>query len=287
MNRPIAEYTIEYHSNNVYTEPVIEGTFEFNVSPCHDHTQILVDTATRSSLSENIFNYKNLFGFEISRVKANDNFKEFKFSYKAIVQKQKTKLPFASVVSLKEELDELQSKNFYIDHHLFLIKSPLATIGIENQKMILSYKQDCSLFDYLTKLNTYVNKSLSYQKSVTTVNTKANEALTIKKGVCQDYAHIFIAMARANKIPARYVSGYLNQGKKFLGASFMHAWVEAYIPQLGWVGFDPTNNLLVDENFIKVSHGADFIDCTPVKGVIRRSSNGETKSSYQVKVVEQ
>ena len=115
---------------------------------------------------------------------------------------------------------------------------------------------------------------------------EANEALGLKKGVCQDYAHIFIAMARANKIPARYVSGYLNQGKKFLGASFMHAWVEAYVPQLGWVGFDPTNNLLVDENFIKVSHGADYIDCTPVKGVIRRSS-GETKSSYQVRVVEQ
>lgn len=286
MNRPVSEYSIEYDSNNVYTEPVKEGIFEFNISPCHDHSQILVDTAVRSSSSESIFNYKNLFDFEISRIKAKNNFKEFNFSYKAIVQKTKIELPFASPLSLKEELAELKSNDFYIDHHLFLIKSSLATISAENQHAILRYKEDCSLFDYLTSLNTTIHKLLTYQKNVTTVKTNANDALTLKKGVCQDYAHLFIAMARANKIPARYVSGYLNQGKKFLGASFMHAWVEAYVPQLGWVGFDPTNNLLVDENFIKVSHGADYNDCTPIKGVIRRSS-GETKTSYQVKVVAQ
>jgi len=282
----MAEYTIEYISTNVYTEPVMEGIFEFNVSPCHDLTQILVDTAIRNSLSESIFNYKNLFGFEISRVKANNNFKEFKFSYKAIVQKKKTKLPFASTLSLKDELKELYSLDFYIDHHLFIRKSPLADLGAEMQKTGIIYKKDCSLFEFLTELNQHVHKLLAYQKNATTVNTKAGDALKLKKGVCQDYAHIFIALARQNKIPARYVSGYLNQGKKFLGASFMHAWVEAYIPDLGWVGFDPTNNLLVDENFIKVSHGADYSDCTPIKGVLR-SNGGENKSSYQVKVAAQ
>ncbi len=286
MNKQMEEYTIEYQSTNLYTERVVEGIFEFNISPCHDYTQILVDTAVRSSVPESVFNYKNLFGFEISRVKAINNFKEFKFNYKAVVQKTKTKLPFASMLSLKEELDEIHSKDFFIDFHLFLIKSPLTFIGGEQQKMIMPFKQDCSLFDFLTKLNGYVHKSLSYHKNATTVTTKAGDALKLKKGVCQDYAHIFIAMARANKIPARYVSGYLNQGKKFLGASFMHAWVEAFIPQLGWIGFDPTNNLLVDQNFIKVSHGADYMDCAPIKGVLR-SSSGEAKSSYQVKVVAQ
>ena len=282
----MSEYIIEYNSSNVYSETIMEGVFEFNVSPCHDFTQILVDTAVRSSLSESIFNYKNLFGFEISRVKANNNFKEFKFSYKAIVQKKKTKLPFASPLTIKEEIDAMMSNDFYIDHHLFLIKSSLACIGDKNKGLVLNFKKDSSVFDYLSKLNTHVNKLLLYQKNATTVATKADDALKLKKGVCQDYAHVFIGMARANKIPARYVSGYLNQGKKFLGASFMHAWVEAFVPELGWVGFDPTNNLLVDENFIKVSHGADFIDCTPIKGVLR-SNGGENKSSYQVKVAAQ
>lgn len=282
----MAEYTIEYNSTNVYTEPVMEGIFEFNVSPCHDFTQILIDTATRNSLSESIFNYKNLFGFEISRVKTSRNFNEFKFSFKAVVEKKKAKLPTGSVISLKEELDEMNSADFYIDHHLFLKKSSLACLSNETQSKILPYKKNISVFEYLKQLNEYVHKLISYQKNVTAVTTKADEALRLKKGVCQDYAHIFISMARYNKIPARYVSGYLNQGRKFLGASFMHAWVEAYVPQLGWVGFDPTNNLLTDENFIKVSHGADYNDCTPIKGVLR-SSGGENKSSYQVRVAEQ
>jgi hypothetical protein len=282
----MAEYTIEYNSINVYTEPVIEGIFEFNVSPCHDFTQILVDTAIRNSLSESIFNYKNLFGFEISRVKTAKNFNEFKFSYKAVVEKKKTKLPSGSLLNPKEELDEMNSADFYIEHHLFLRKSTLACLDNENLKKVLPYKKGISVFNYLKELNEYVHKLLTYQKNVTTVNTKADEALKLKKGVCQDYAHIFISMARHHKIPARYVSGYLNQGKKFLGASFMHAWVEAYVPQLGWVGFDPTNNLLADENFIKVSHGADYNDCTPIKGVLR-SNGGENKSSYQVRVAAQ
>jgi transglutaminase-like putative cysteine protease len=189
-------------------------------------------------------------------------------------------------LTISEERDELSSNDFYIDHHLFLRKSPLAFLTTENQKVILPFKKESSLFDYLSKLNSYTHKLISYQKNVTSVTTNANDALKLKKGVCQDYAHLFIAIARQNGIPARYVSGYLNQGKKFLGASFMHAWVEAYIPVLGWIGFDPTNNLLVDENFIKVSHGADYTDCAPIKGVLR-SNGGDNKSSYQVKVAAQ
>src|SRR5690606_3359672 len=134
--------------------------------------------------------------------------------------------------------------------------------------------------------NKHTNKLLSYHKNITTVATTASEALKLKKGVCQDYAHLFIAFSRANRIPVRYVSGYLNQGKKFFGSSFMHAWVEVYIPALGWVGFDPTNNLLVDENYIKVAHGADYLDCAPIKGVLK-SIGQESKSDYQVKVVQQ
>ena len=227
-----------------------------------------------------------MFGFEINRVHAKANFTKFNFKLAAQVIKQKVKLPFNSVLSLKEEKDIIQSNLFYIDHHLFLRQSPLATVTRELKKNSLSLANYDSLFNYLTEMNTYTHKLLKYKKNVTTVSTTATEALKLKCGVCQDYAHIFIAFARANRIPARYVSGYLNQGKKFFGSSFMHAWVEAFIPDLGWIGFDPTNNLLVDENYIKVSHGADYLDCTPIKGVLK-SLGQESKSDYQVKVIQQ
>ncbi len=278
----MSEYIIEYNSHNVYTEPVSEGIFEFKVSPCNDGSQILIHESIENSLSESIFTFNNSYNFEVNRVKTSKKFESFKFTYKAIVQKKKSRLPSGSPYSIKEEEVLLASLDFYIDHHLFLTKSPFAVILPANVSKILVYKKNISVFEYLQQLNKYVHSLLSYQKNVTDVKTTADTALKQKKGVCQDYAHIFIAMSRHNCIPCRYVSGYINQGKKFLGDAFMHAWVEAFIPGLGWVGFDPTNNLLVDDNFIKVAHGADYSDCSPIKGVIR--TNGENKTSYQVKV---
>jgi transglutaminase-like putative cysteine protease len=108
------------------------------------------------------------------------------------------------------------------------------------------------------------------------------EAIDLGKGVCQDFTHLFVAIARKNRIPCRYVSGYLNQGGGVVGAAAMHAWVEAFVPGNGWHGFDPTNNLLIDKNYIKTAHGVDYSDCSPIKGVLQTS--GENHTKYQVKV---
>ncbi|MDZ7614542.1 MAG: transglutaminase family protein [Flavobacteriaceae bacterium] len=100
-----------------------------------------------------------------------------------------------------------------------------------------AYSKDCQLFDYLSKLNIFIFKLLEYSPESTDVNTPIEEILKIRKGVCQDYAHLFISVCRLNRIPARYVSGYLNQGAGYTGASQLHAWAEVYIPELGcdWV----------------------------------------------------
>ena len=90
---------------------------------------------------------------------------------------------------------------------------------------------------------------------------------------------------RQTGLPARYVSGYLNQGNDYKGSSFMHAWAEVMIPELGWIGFDPTNNILADHNYLKVSHGVDYTECGTLKGIIRNS--GTNKTQYSVQVVEQ
>src|SRR5690606_12204683 len=124
------------------------------------------------------------------------------------------------------------------------------------QHLILTPEQHENLYYFLLELNTYVNEYLTFNKETTDVKSTANDSLELKSGVCQDYTHIFIGMCRYNGIPACYVSGYLNQGMDFVGSTLMHAWVEAFIPGVGWVGFDPTNNLLVNEHYIKVSHGA-------------------------------
>lgn len=101
---------------------------------------------------------------------------------------------------------------------------------------------------------------LTYVPGSTDIHTSAEEALQEKKGVCQDYAHIMIAVCRLVGIPARYANGLM------IGEGYTHAWVEIYTGE-GWYGLDPTNNLHIDDYYIKLAHGRDYGDCVLDKGI--------------------
>lgn len=110
-----------------------------------------------------------------------------------------------------------------------------------------------------TYLSDYCHSLLVYTPNATTVTTDASHALSIGRGVCQDYSHILIALLRLLHIPARYVVGFM------LGEGYTHAWVEAFCDNC-WVGLDPTNSKLVDDGYIKLSHGRDYNDTLVCKG---------------------
>ena len=94
--------------------------------------------------------------------------------------------------------------------------------------------------------------------------------LRIKKGVCQDFAHILLQLLRTACIPARYISGYICPYESGLrGEGATHAWVEIYTPNQGWLGLDPTNNIWTMDNHVKLAVGRDFYDCTPIKGTFK------------------
>jgi transglutaminase-like putative cysteine protease len=107
---------------------------------------------------------------------------------------------------------------------------------------------------------------VDYRPGTSDTETTAEQALEKKSGVCQDHAHIFIAAARALNIPARYVSGYLMmEGKNEQAAT--HAWAEAHVPSLGWVGFDPANDVCPDERYVRIATGLCYRDAAPVSGM--------------------
>lgn len=149
------------------------------------------------------------------------------------------------------------------------------------------FPEDATLWGGCQALMQKIHSSIEFKPGFTTVNTPVESLLKSRKGVCQDFAHLMIACLRNMELPARYVSGYIETfpppGKeKLVGSDASHAWVAVYFPQIGWVEFDPTNNLLPSDNHITVAYGRDYFDVAPIKGII--FSSGKQNISVKVDV---
>jgi transglutaminase-like putative cysteine protease len=275
------EYAISYSAHNKYAEPVHEAVFELNILPCTDVMQVLTDYKIDNSLDARISVTRNIFGFELLQFRTKKSFDELNIKLTANVRKRSyDSLP---VLKSKVILEDIRHNDFYIDNQLFLRPTPLTDIPEENRDKILRMDKKTPLLKFVTTLNLYVHQYIKYSKGSTSVNTSANDILLTPEGVCQDFTHLFLAMCRYNGIPARYVSGYIFPEKNLIGALQMHAWAEVLIPDVGWIGIDPTNNIFVGDYFIKVCHGTDYNDCSPLKGIL--NTFGANTTNHEVEVM--
>lgn len=157
---------------------------------------------------------------------------------------------------------------------------------IKSQDAVNSIIDELKLkkYDIVTAAKTcceYVNKSFTYKKGITNIYTTVDEILEHKSGVCQDFAHLMLQIMRTAGVPGRYVSGYICPHRSGLaGEGATHAWVEIFIPGYGWLGLDPTNNMLVTDTHIRLATGRNFVDCSPVIG----SFKGPAKQQLFVQV---
>jgi transglutaminase-like putative cysteine protease len=120
------------------------------------------------------------------------------------------------------------------------------------------------------KCSEYIFKHFKYIKGITSIETTVDEILEHRAGVCQDFAHLMLHILRSLHIPCRYVSGYICPNKNGMrGQGATHAWAEIWIPEFGWAGIDPTNNIWVTNKHVKLSVGRNFSDCSPVKGTFK------------------
>ena len=144
------------------------------------------------------------------------------------------------------------------------------------------------VLDNIQRLNHWIYSEFAYVPAATSISTPLVQVLQQRQGVCQDFAHLAIAVLRSQGIAARYVSGYLETlapagQEKLQGADASHAWFEVFVPPLGWVGFDPTNNLMPDVRHLQLAVGRDFSDVTPLKGVVQ--GRGEHQLQVAVDVL--
>jgi transglutaminase-like putative cysteine protease len=170
---------------------------------------------------------------------------------------------------------ETQDKAGVIGHHSghlplwsFLGQTKLTRPGPKMRTLIREIEgpQDGDKLEYLHALSARIREDVAYETGTTLVTTTAEEAVAHGHGVCQDHAHIFIGAARAVDIPARYVSGYLMMNDR-IEQEATHAWAEAHIDGLGWVGFDVSNGISPDPRYVRVATGRDYRDAAPVTGI--------------------
>lgn len=146
-----------------------------------------------------------------------------------------------------------------------------------------SFHAGRGLLEVVSDLTARINRDLQYKPGSTSLTTTPDEALRLGKGVCQDFAHLEIACLRSFGIAARYVSGYLETlpppGKeKLQGADASHAWLSVFVPDLGWIDVDPTNNCFVGVRHVSTAWGRDYGDVSPVRGVIFTDAKSNTMS---------
>jgi transglutaminase-like putative cysteine protease len=182
------------------------------------------------------------------------------------------------------DLGQLVEKKDYWD---MLMPSHFARPSAELEELAkeigASERDGRSPLAFLQDLAAGVHRSFSYVKKSTAVSSPIAHALRSRQGVCQDFAHVMIALVRNAKIPCRYVSGYLYHGSENGNPSAdgaTHAWVEALLPGVGWVGFDPTINRPVGEGHIRTAIGRDYANVPPTMGVMK----GRADTLLQVRV---
>lgn len=181
--------------------------------------------------------------------------------------------PLISWENYKMEIERLPAYERY-DVLSMSLASPLIPL---HSKALEPFIQEImtsrdDLYHVIQNLLSLMTNHFEFQAGITTVSTPLEEILRVRKGVCQDFAHVTIAILRRLGLCARYVSGYIRtyppEGQpRLVGVDASHAWVSLYVPTRGWIDIDPTNNRFVNDDYVVVAYGRDYSDITPIKGV--------------------
>jgi transglutaminase-like putative cysteine protease len=229
----------------------------------------------------NIMQYRDFMGNTVHHFDIAGKYETVKITAQSLVEVLDWPAPAASEAGAWEDLDALIATE---DHWEMLLPSHFAqpTAALKQFALELGVRREGNPLELLFRLNQAIYEAFSYVPNSTKVDSPIDDALSSRQGVCQDFAHIMISLLRELRVPCRYISGYLYQTAKkdrsTEGAS--HAWVEALVPKIGWVAFDPTNNLVGSDRHVRVAIGRDYADVPPTRGVYK----GEARSELSVGV---
>lgn len=273
--------SILHRTTYTYETPVERSTHSLRLVPMHDRMQTLLDSQLEVSVQSRWRDFDDVFGNRVRRAAIDSPYRELSIVARSRVElldtnplgfdlrRTRTTIPLVWMPWQRNMLDP------------FLLPPELPESHLEelvDYAMRFVARNDGDLLDTLLDLNDAIHREYVYTRGSTTLGTTAFDVYTTRKGVCQDFANLFICLARLMGVPARYVCGYMFTGPKDPNrqqAEASHAWVQVYLPEVGWRGLDPTNGVVTRTGHVRVAVGRNYVDATPTSGTIYLGGGAE------------
>src|ERR1700712_4031318 len=268
------EFKIHHVTKYIYEGAVRDSANQVILYPIEDDLQTVVKHQLKITGEPHVDTHIDYYGNEVGSFTYVDPHTQLEISSKIWVTTKHRMFPVDDMFADQQWADLMQLR-YQVPYIDFLRQEYFEGLA-EMQTLITGQKQKNETpYQTAVRYCKYVYENFEYIKGVTTVETTLDEIWKIRAGVCQDFAHILMEMLRVINIPARYVSGYIctTKSTSMRGEGATHAWVEAYLPSYGWLGLDPTNNIIANENHVRLAVGRNFTDCTPVKGVYKGAAD--------------
>ncbi len=279
-------YSIRHLTKFRYSNPVSESMMETRMHPRSDQNQRCLTFHLSVSPRCRVFSYRDHLANQVHHFDIPGMHGQLVIVAESLVEMQPVApVPAFLAPDAWADLDAMVNQGDYWE---MLLPSEFArpTEALDRLAEELDVRRRDDPLMVLHKLNQQIYEYFDYKPKSTKVDSPIDLALSTKAGVCQDFAHIMIALVRTKlRIPCRYVSGYLFHGESDMDrsvSSATHAWVEALIPRLGWVGFDPTNWLVAGDRHIRTAIGRDYEDVPPTHGIFRGRADSELTVAVRV-----
>lgn len=278
-------YFVRHLTKFVYGQAVSESAMEVRMHPRNDSNQRCLSFSLSVSPRCRVFAYRDHLGNQVHHFDIPGRHGQLVVVAESVIEHQPLgEIPASLDAGAWEELDALVAKGDYWE---MLLPSEFAqpTPALLELARELRVERRDDPLQLLQELNQRLFEGFSYAPQTTRADSPIDEALRMRRGVCQDFAHIMIALVRHVGIPCRYVSGYLHHRREDHDRSVAdatHAWVEAFLPTLGWVGFDPTNALMARDRHIRTALGRDYADVPPTRGLFRGRADSAMYVAVQV-----
>jgi len=282
-------YTVYHLTHFRYDAPVSESVMEVRMQPRTESVQRCLRFELTTTPRARVFAYQDPEGNIVHHFDVPARHRELTIVAESVVEfVADLAVPLTVDPGTWDVLEEDATRERFFDllepSHFARPTKALTAFG-----QGLGLSRDVDPMTVLRRLNAQMYEAFEYAPQSTRVDSPIDDALETRRGVCQDFAHVMIALVRGMGIPCRYVSGYLfhhHKGTERSTDGASHAWIEAWLPSLGWIGFDPTNKTLATDRHIRVAIGRDYWDVPPNRGAFKGNARSELGVAVRVQTTD-